>query len=78
MGWILFLLIGAAAGFLAGQLTRGRGFGAFGNILVGIVGALFGGFLFRLLGLASTGLVGQLVTATLGAAILLFLLQRLK
>lgn len=78
MGWIWFLLIGAAAGFLAGQLTRGKGFGILGNVLVGVVGALFGGLLFRFLGLASTSLFGQLVTATLGAAILLFLLRRLR
>jgi uncharacterized membrane protein YeaQ/YmgE (transglycosylase-associated protein family) len=71
MNWIWFLLIGALAGWLAGQITRGRGFGLFGDIVVGIVGALVGGFVFSLIGLQSIGTLGALVTATVGAVILL-------
>ena len=55
MNWIWFLLIGAIAGWLAGQITRGRGFGLFGDIVIGIVGALVGGFVFSLIGLQSFG-----------------------
>lgn len=73
MGLILFLIIGAVAGWLAGVIMKGGGFGFFGNMGVGIVGALLGGFIFRLLGLSSHGLIGSLVTATAGAIILLWI-----
>jgi uncharacterized membrane protein YeaQ/YmgE (transglycosylase-associated protein family) len=75
MNWIWFLLIGAIAGWLAGQITRGRGFGLLGDIVIGIVGAMVGGFVFSLIGLQSYGTLGALVTATVGAVILLALLR---
>ena len=58
MNFILFLIIGAIAGWLAGTIMKGRGFGLLGNMVVGIVGAFVGGFLFSAVGLASYGLVG--------------------
>lgn len=76
---IIFLLIGAAAGWLAGQLMRGGGFGLLGNIVVGILGAVIGGHLFRLVGVsAGGGLIGSLVTAVIGAAVLLFVVGLIK
>ena len=78
MHWVWFLIIGAAAGWLAGKLTQGRGFGLAGDLVVGILGSLVGGFLFRLLGVVSVGLIGSLVTATVGAVVLLWLIRRLK
>lgn len=78
MNFIFFLIIGAIAGWLAGQIMKGRGFGLLGNIVVGIVGAFLGGFLFSLLGLASFGLMGSLVTATVGAVVLLYLIGVVK
>jgi uncharacterized membrane protein YeaQ/YmgE (transglycosylase-associated protein family) len=78
MHWLWFLIIGAAAGWLAGKLTRGHGFGLAGNLVVGILGALVGGLLFRLLGIVSFGLIGSLVTATVGAVVLLWLIHRLR
>jgi uncharacterized membrane protein YeaQ/YmgE (transglycosylase-associated protein family) len=75
---ISWLIIGTIAGWAAGQLARGRGFGIFGNIVVGIIGAAIGGFVFGLIGLSSTGFVGSLVTATVGALILLYLANWLK
>jgi uncharacterized membrane protein YeaQ/YmgE (transglycosylase-associated protein family) len=76
---IAFLLIGAVAGWLAGQLMRGGGFGLLGNIVVGIIGAFVGGFLFGLVGLsAGSGLVGSLITAVVGAAVLLFIVGLFK
>jgi uncharacterized membrane protein YeaQ/YmgE (transglycosylase-associated protein family) len=74
-GLILFLLIGALAGWLAGVITKGRGFGVVGNIVVGIVGAFLGGFCFRLLGIVAFGLLGQLIFAVLGALLFLWLLS---
>lgn len=67
-GLLIFIVIGAAAGWLAGILMEGRGFGLVGNIIIGIIGAIAGGLLFGLL-----GLIGSIVTAIVGAALLLFL-----
>ncbi len=79
MEFLWFILIGLAAGWLAGQVMRGGGFGAVGDIVVGVVGALLGGVLFRTLGVsAGGGLVGSLVVATIGAVVLLFLLRLIK
>ncbi len=78
MSILWFLLIGLAAGFLAGQLVKGGGFGLAGDLVVGVVGALLGGFLFGLLGISSAGLLGALITATVGAVVFLFLLRLIK
>ena len=77
MEFLWFLLIGLAAGWLAGQITKGGSFGVVNNLIVGVIGAILGGWLFWLLGLKAFGLVGQLVTATVGALVLLFLLKKL-
>jgi uncharacterized membrane protein YeaQ/YmgE (transglycosylase-associated protein family) len=74
MDIVYVLLIGAVAGWLAGQLTKGKGFGLLGNLIVGILGSLVGAFLLPLVGLKATSLVGLLVQSTLGAVILLVLL----
>lgn len=76
--WIWFTLIGLAAGFLAGLVVKGHGFGVVGNIIVGIIGALLGGFLFRLVGLSATGKLGELICAFVGAIVLLYLLKFVK
>ncbi|HXU46421.1 MAG TPA: GlsB/YeaQ/YmgE family stress response membrane protein [Thermoanaerobaculia bacterium] len=79
MNIILFLLIGAIAGWLAGQLWKGGGFGLAGNIVVGIIGALLGGWLFGALGIwPGGGLVGSLITATVGALVLLFIVSLIR
>jgi uncharacterized membrane protein YeaQ/YmgE (transglycosylase-associated protein family) len=75
---IIFLIVGALAGWLAGKLMRGGGFGLLGNILVGIVGAFLGGFLLPMIGLNFGGTVGYFVTAFLGAVILLFIVGLIK
>jgi uncharacterized membrane protein YeaQ/YmgE (transglycosylase-associated protein family) len=75
---IWFLLIGLAAGWLAGQIMKGGGFGLVGDLIVGVIGALLGGFLFGLLGIHAGGLLGNLVMATIGAIVLLWLLRFIK
>ena len=77
-GLIAFLIIGAVAGWLAGTLMKGGGFGLLGNIVVGILGAFIGGWLFGLLGFSAGGMIGSIVTATAGAAILLFVVGLIK
>lgn len=66
------ILVGAAAGFLAGHILRGEGYGAIGNIVLGILGGVVGDFLFGLAGLGPTGIIGELIAATVGAVILVY------
>lgn len=76
---LVTLLIGAIAGWLAGQLMKGRGFGLLGNIVVGIVGAFLGGWTFGALGISvGAGLLSAIITATVGAIILLFIIGLVK
>lgn len=77
--FVWFLLIGLCAGWLAGQLVKGGGFGLVGDLVVGVVGAILGGFLFKQLGIeAATGLIGSLLTATVGAVVLLVVIRLVK
>lgn len=62
MYFIWYIIIGIIAGFVAGKLMRGGGFGLFINLLVGIVGGVLGGWVFSLFGIAATGIIGSLVT----------------
>jgi uncharacterized membrane protein YeaQ/YmgE (transglycosylase-associated protein family) len=73
-----FLLVGLVAGWLAGVLTKGSGFGVLGNMAIGVAGAFIGGFLFRLIGLSAVSTVGSIVTATIGAVILLVVVKAPK
>jgi uncharacterized membrane protein YeaQ/YmgE (transglycosylase-associated protein family) len=75
MEFVWFILIGIAAGWLAGQFMKGGGYGLVGDLIVGVVGALLGGWLFGLAGIGAVGLVGQLVVATIGAIVLILLLR---
>ncbi|MBN2172176.1 MAG: GlsB/YeaQ/YmgE family stress response membrane protein [Candidatus Krumholzibacteriota bacterium] len=78
MAFLWFLIIGAVIGWLAGRIVKGSGFGLIGNILVGILGALLGGWLFRSLTITLSGLAGSLVTALVGAIILVLLLNLIR
>jgi len=78
MELILFLAIGVAAGWIAGQIMKGRGFGLVGNMVVGVVGAFLGGHLLGLLGIAGSGLIGSLLVAVVGAIVLLAIMGVLK
>ena len=71
------IVIGIIAGWLAGQIMRGRGYGILIDLLLGVVGAVLGGFIFGFLGLYAAGLVGRLVVATAGAVLLIYLARRL-
>ncbi|MEO5625649.1 MAG: GlsB/YeaQ/YmgE family stress response membrane protein [Dokdonella sp.] len=75
---IIWLIVGGVAGWLAGQIVKGHGFGLVGNIVVGIVGAFLAGWLLPSLGLGLTGVVGAIVYAAIGAIILLFLIGLFK
>ncbi|GAD88525.1 MULTISPECIES: GlsB/YeaQ/YmgE family stress response membrane protein [Vibrio] len=78
MNIILFLLIGAVAGWLAGNFMKGGGFGVVGNIVVGVLGAVVGGTVFNAIGLAAGGIIGSLVVSTVGAILLLYIVGFIK
>ncbi len=78
MEFVVFLLIGMVAGWLASVLVRGRGLGVIGDIVVGVVGAFVGGFVFRVVGLESFGLLGAVIRATVGAVVLLAIIKVLR
>jgi uncharacterized membrane protein YeaQ/YmgE (transglycosylase-associated protein family) len=78
MNLLGFLVIGAAAGWLAGRLMKRRHFGLGGDLFVGVIGSLVGGYLFGLLGLSAYGTVGAFVTALAGAMVFLYLLGALR
>jgi uncharacterized membrane protein YeaQ/YmgE (transglycosylase-associated protein family) len=76
MELLWFVVIGALAGWLAGQFMRGHGFGLLGDIIVGIIGAFLGGYLFRAVGVEiGRGLAGSLIVAFVGAVLLLFIVR---
>lgn len=77
-GLVMFLLIGLAAGWIAGKLMKGGGFGIIGDLIVGVVGAYLGGWVFGLLGLSAYGLIGSLIMATIGAMLLLYIIRLVK
>ncbi|MFY9584791.1 MAG: GlsB/YeaQ/YmgE family stress response membrane protein [Candidatus Acidiferrales bacterium] len=73
-----FVVIGIVAGWLAGQITKGSGFGLLGDLIVGVLGSLLGGFLFGLLGFGAYGLIARLLMAVVGAVVLLFLIRLVR
>jgi len=75
---LIFLLIGAIAGWIAGSVMKGKGYGIIGNMVIGIIGAVIGGFIFGLLGISAGGLIGSLITATVGAIALIFAVRLIK
>ncbi len=76
---IVWLLIGAIAGWAAGSLVKGGGFGLIGDIVVGIIGALIGGWLAGKLGIhIGTGFISSVITATAGAILLIFVLRMVR
>jgi len=76
---IIWLFIGGVAGWLAGIITKGKGYGCVGNILVGAIGSVVGGWLFGLFGIRAPGgqLLGSIVTAVAGAVILTIVVRML-
>jgi len=73
MGFLWYIIIGIAAGFLAGKIMRGGGFGVIINLILGIAGGVLGGCVFGLLGIAASGIIGSLITATVGAILMLWI-----
>jgi uncharacterized membrane protein YeaQ/YmgE (transglycosylase-associated protein family) len=78
-GLLVVLFVGLVAGWLAGKIVRGAGFGLIGDIVVGILGALLASLLFPRLGIhLGTGIVSEIIYSALGAVILLLILGLLR
>lgn len=76
--FLTFLLIGGLAGWIAGLISKGRGFGLGGNIVVGIAGAFLANFCFGFLGIRAYSLVGRLIFAILGSVLFVWLLRFIR
>jgi uncharacterized membrane protein YeaQ/YmgE (transglycosylase-associated protein family) len=77
-GLIWWIVVGLIAGFLAGKVMKGGGFGVIMDIVVGIAGAILGGWVFGLIGIHAGGLIGSIVVAFIGAVILVWIVRQLK
>lgn len=76
---LIIILIGAIAGWLAGVLVKGWGFGLIANIFIGIIGAFIGGLIFRELGISiGSGILGSIIVATIGAVVLLLVIGLIR
>lgn len=78
MSWLWSIIIGGIAGWLAGKVMRGEGFGVIVDIILGIVGGWLGGWIFGLLGLHAGGKIGALVVAFIGAVLLIWIIRLVK
>ena len=76
---LIIIIVGAVAGWLAGQIVRGMGFGLIGNIVVGIVGAFIAGWLLPRIGIViGGGMIASIINATIGAVVLLVILGLIR
>ncbi len=75
---LLFFAIGALAGWLAGKIYKGSRFGLVGNIIIGVIGSVLGGFIFSIIGIQFYGIAGSVICATLGAVLLVFIVNKIK
>jgi uncharacterized membrane protein YeaQ/YmgE (transglycosylase-associated protein family) len=73
--WIVWIIVGGIAGWLASLLVEGTGLGLLGDIIVGIIGGLIGGFILGLFGFGGAGIIWTFITAVLGAVILLLIVK---
>ncbi len=75
---LILLAIGLVAGWLAGMIWKGGGFGLLWNLIIGVAGSFLGGWLFRLLGISFGGIIGSIVAALVGALILLAIVNLIR
>ncbi|MCD7970817.1 MAG: GlsB/YeaQ/YmgE family stress response membrane protein [Alistipes sp.] len=75
MFWLWYILIGLVAGWLGSLIVKGNGSGLLLNLVIGVIGSLLGGWLFGLMGLGTTSMLGSLITATVGAIVLLLIVS---
>jgi uncharacterized membrane protein YeaQ/YmgE (transglycosylase-associated protein family) len=76
--FVYILLVGLIAGWLAGKIMKGKGFGLVGDLVVGVLGAIVGSWLFGIMGLGAYGILGSIVVALIGALLLLYIVRLVK
>lgn len=77
-GLIYWIIVGLVAGLAAGKIMKGGGYGIAADILLGIAGAIVGGWIFSLLGLSAGGLIGTIVVAIVGAVFLIWVARKIQ
>ena len=75
---LIWIIVGIIAGWLAGLVMKGRGFGIVGDLIVGILGGILGGIIFRGLGLGVSGILGEIIVAFVGAVVLVAIVRTLR
>jgi uncharacterized membrane protein YeaQ/YmgE (transglycosylase-associated protein family) len=75
---LYFLIVGLVAGWLAGKIMKGSGYGVIGDLVIGIIGAFIGGEVFGMLGIFTFSLIGSIISATVGAVLLVALIRMIK
>jgi uncharacterized membrane protein YeaQ/YmgE (transglycosylase-associated protein family) len=75
---LVWIVCGIIAGWLTGLIMRGHGFGLVGDLIIGLLGGLIGGFLARAFGLAPTSWIGQIIVAVLGGIVLVAIIRALR
>jgi uncharacterized membrane protein YeaQ/YmgE (transglycosylase-associated protein family) len=75
---LLFLIVGVVAGYLAGKIMKGKGFGLLGDLIVGVIGSFIGVWVFGLLGIYTAGILGLLIASIVGALLLLYVVRLVK
>jgi uncharacterized membrane protein YeaQ/YmgE (transglycosylase-associated protein family) len=78
MGFLTWMVVGLIAGWLAGQVMKGGGYGILVDIILGILGGIVGGWVFGLLGLRAGGVIGSIVVSFVGAVILVWITRLLR
>ena len=78
MELLWFLLIGLIAGWLAGKIMKGSGYGVIGDLVLGVIGAMIGGHVFGWFGIYAGGLIGSIIVATIGAILLVLIVRAIK
>lgn len=76
--WFWWIVIGIVAGWLAGQVMKGSGYGLLGDLIIGAIGGWIGGYVFGFLKIKSSGPLGALITATVGAILLIVVVRAIR
>lgn len=77
-GLIWTIIVGIIAGFLAGKVMNGSGYGLFMDLLLGVAGGIVGGFVLSLVGIGGSGIVGSILVATFGAVLLIWIVRQVR
>lgn len=75
---LIWIVSGIVAGWLAGVIVKGRGFGIIGDFIIGLIGGLLGGWLFGLMGISATNWIGQILVAALGGVVLVLIIRMIR